>query len=143
MTPMVKPAPVVALFGNPAQAQRLVGELRAAGVADSEMTLLAASMGTRAEIVDALANAGIDRSDAALFADEVCGGATLLTLDPHDTQHWQITEIIARHQPTQQRRPEAKTSKDIEAERIAEPISMPTGSGVLDSRCRLVEEGED
>src|SRR2546423_13275357 len=68
--------PIIALFDDPAQALRFRNELRGAGIPERAITLIAA-LSDRHDAVEQLVQTGIARSDAALFADEVCGGATL------------------------------------------------------------------
>ena len=77
--------PIIALFDDPAQALRLRNELRGAGIPERAITLIAA-LSDRRDAVEKLVQTGIARSDAALFADEVCGGATLLAVLRHARQ---------------------------------------------------------
>ena len=106
---MAHDAPIVALFDERAQALRLHDELQAADLATGALTLVTGS--DRRDIVDALVEAGIGRSDAALFADEVCGGATLLVLRPAKAEHGRVAEIIDRHMPTRPGRPQVVTDQ--------------------------------
>ena len=71
--------PIIALFDDCAQALRLRNELRSAAIPERAITLIAA-LSDRRDAVETLVQTGIARSDAALFADEVCGGATLLAV---------------------------------------------------------------
>jgi hypothetical protein len=73
--------PIIALFDDGAQALHLCDELRATGTPERAITLVAAASDRR-DTVEKLVETGIARSDAALFADEVCGGATLLAVCP-------------------------------------------------------------
>src|SRR5215468_7493473 len=99
----------------------------------------------RTDIVGALVEIGIGNSDAALFGDEVCGGATLLSVCPAKTERPRVAKIIARHAPTRPGRPHAITDAipgDASAERVPDVMPMPTGSGALESRPDLVEDDE-
>jgi hypothetical protein len=71
--------PIIALFDDRAQALRLRNELRSAAIPERAVTLIAA-LSDRRDAVEKLVPTGLARSDAALFADEVCGGATLLAV---------------------------------------------------------------
>lgn len=133
---MARNEPIIALFAERAQALRLRDELRAAGVPEPAMIMIAPAL-DRADVIDALVKMGIGNSDAALFADEVCGGATLLSACPTTTERARVAEIIDRHMPTRPGRPQAVTDRipgDASAERTPDVMPMPTGSGSLESR---------
>ena len=131
---MARQEPIIALFDEYAQALRLRGELQAAGVPADALTVVAGS--DRRDIIEALVEGSIAPSDAKLFADEVCGGATLLLVHP-GTERARIGEIIGRHAPTRPGRPQTVTDT-IPGDASAEPAPglspMPTGSGSLESR---------
>src|SRR5207302_10071278 len=95
--------PIIALFDDPAQALRLRDELRGAGIPERAITLIAA-LSDRPDAVEKLVQTGIARSDAALFADEVCGGATLVAICATPAERARAAEIIARHAPARPRR---------------------------------------
>ena len=129
--------PIIALFDDR-------DELRAAGVPEPAMTLLAASP-DRGDTVEKLVETGIARTDAALFADEVCGGATLLAVCPTPTNRARVTEMIARHAPVRPGRPQAVTEPipgDASGERVPEVTPMPTGSGSFEPRADPAEDDE-
>ena len=136
---MPKNEPVIALFDDAAQARRLKDELRRAGISPREMTLVVASPAkdsARGRVVDRLVDAGIASADAPLFADEVCGGATLLAVRPTTVERARVAEIIGRHAPgrrTDRGDTGEPQSGDASAEG-AEVVPMPTGSGALGSR---------
>ena len=136
--------PIIALFDEPAQALRLRDELRAAGIREQAITLVTASP-DRGDTVEKLVGTGIARSDAALFADEVCGGATLLAVCPTPAERARVTEIIARHAPVRPGRPQAVTESipgDASGERLPEVMPMPTGSGAFEPRADPAEDDE-
>jgi hypothetical protein len=141
---MPREEPIIALFDDRAQALRLRDELRATGMPERAMTIMAPAS-DHADVVGALVELGIGRADAALFADEVCGGATLLTVCPAETERERVAEIIARHAPTRTGRPQAITDAipgDASSERAPDVTPMPTGSGSLESRPDPVEDDE-
>jgi hypothetical protein len=114
-------------------------ELGAAGIPEHAIYLVSGS--ARGEVTDALAEAGLAHSDAALFADEVCGGAMLLAVCA--PQAARVAAIIGRHTPTRPGRPQAVTDAipgDASTERVPEVTPMPMGSGSLESR---PEPGKD
>jgi hypothetical protein len=129
--------PIIALFDDAAQGRHLRDELRRAGISPREMTLVEASPAkARSRVVDRLIDAGIPKADAALFADEVCGGAILLAVCPTAAERARVAEIIGRHAPTRRMATAASgelKSGDASAEG-AEVVPMPTGSGALGSR---------
>jgi len=141
---MARDEPIIALFDERTQALRLRDELRAAGIPERTMTVVM-PVSDRTDIVGALVGIGIGNSDAALFADEVSGGATLLSVCPAKTERPRVAEIIDRPAPTQPGRPHATTDAipgDTSAERAPDVMPMPTGSGALESRPDLVEDDE-
>lgn len=90
--------PIIALFDEAGQARRLRDELCRAGLSPDEMTLILpspAAASARAEVVDRLIGAGIPKPDAPLFADEVCGGATLLAIRPAEAERARVIQISA------------------------------------------------
>src|SRR5438046_6689937 len=100
--------PIIALFDDPAQALRLRNELRGAGIPERAITLIAA-LSDRHDAVEQLVQTGIARSDAELFADEVCGGATLLAVCATPAERARAAEIIARHAPAKSSRAQPVT----------------------------------
>jgi hypothetical protein len=136
--------PIIALFDDRAQALRLRDELRSAAISERAITVIAA-LSDRRDTVETLAQAGIAQSDAALFADEVCGGATLLAVCSTLAERARAAEMIARHAPAKPGRPQAVTEwipGDGSGERVSEVTPMPTGSGSFEPRADPVEEDE-
>ncbi|MBV9964347.1 MAG: hypothetical protein JO008_01500 [Alphaproteobacteria bacterium] len=139
--------PIIALFDEAGQARRLRDELCRAGLSPDEMTLILpspAAASARAEVVDRLIGAGIPKPDAPLFADEVCGGATLLAIRPAEAERARVTQIIGRHAPARRMAAAASgepQSGDSSAEG-AEVVPMPTGSGALGSRPVPSDDGD-
>ena len=136
--------PIIALFDDGAQALRLRDELRAAGIPERAIILLAAAS-DRGDTVEKLVETGIARSDAALFADEVCGGATLLAVCPMPAERARAVAIIGRHAPARPGRPQTVTESipgDTSGERVPEVTPMPTGSGSCEPRADPAEEDE-
>ena len=135
--------PIIALFDKAAQARRLCDELRVAGIPEQAMILLQGSSG-REEIANRLVKAGVAPSDASLFADEVCGGATLLAVSAPQ-ERARIAAIIERHAPARPGRPQTigdAIPGDASGERVPEVTPMPTGSGSFEPRADPVEEDE-
>lgn len=140
---MASEEPIIALFDERAQALRLREELGAAGIPEHAIHLVSGS--ARGAVTDALAEAGLAHSDAALFADEVCGGATLLSVCAPLGERARVAAIIDRHAPTRPGRPQVVTDAipgDASAERAPEVTPMPMGSGSLESRPEPIEDGE-
>jgi hypothetical protein len=137
--------PIIALFDDRAQALRLCNELRSAAIPERAITHIAA-LSDRRDAVEKLVQTGIARSDAALFADEVCGGATLLAVCPTPAERARVAEIIARHAPANPGRAQAVTESipgDARSgERVPEVTPMPTGSGSFEPRAAPAEEDE-
>ena len=136
--------PIIALFDDRAQALRLRNELRSAAIPERAITLIAA-LSDRRDAVETLVQTGIARSDAALFADEVCGGATLLAVCATPAERARAAEIIARHAPAKPGRAQAVTESipgDASGERVPEVTPMPTGSGSFEPRADPGEEDE-
>ena len=132
--------PIIALFDERTQALRLRNELRSAAIPERAITLIAA-LSDRRDAVEKLVQTGMARSDAALFADEVCGGATLLAVCPTPTERARAAEIVARHAPAKPGRTQA-VAESISGERVPEVTPMPTGSGSLEPRVDPAEEDE-
>jgi len=136
--------PIIALFDDGAQALHLCDELRATGTPERAITLVAAASDRR-DTVEKLVETGIARSDAALFADEVCGGATLLAVCPMPAERARAVAIIGRHAPARSGRPQTVTESipgETSGERVPEVTPMPTGSGSFEPRAEPVEEDE-
>lgn len=136
--------PIIALFDDRAQAVRLCNELRSAAIPERALTLIAA-LSDRRDAVEKLSQTGIARSDAALFADEVCGGARLLAVCATPAERARVTEMIARHAPVRQGRPQAVTEPiagDASGEHVPEVTPMPTGSGSFEPRADPAEDDE-
>jgi len=134
--------PIIALFDDRAQALRLRNELRSAAIPERAITLIAA-LSDRRDAVEKLVQTGIARSDAALFADEVCGGATLVAICATPAKRARAVEIIARHAPATPGRAQAVTESirgDASGERVPEVTPMRTGSGSFEPRS---DPGED
>ena len=141
---MARDEPIIALFADEAQALRLRDELRAAGIPERAITLLAAASDRR-DTVEKLVDTGIARSDAALFADEVCGGATLLAVCAMPAERARAAAIIGRHAPARPGRPQTVTEPipgETSGERVPEVTPMPTGSGSFEPRADPAEEDE-
>jgi len=131
--------PIIALFDDRAQALRLRNELRSAGIPERAITLIAA-LSDRRDAVEKLVQTGIARSDAALFADEVCGGATLLAVCATPAERARAADAPAKPGRTQ-----AVTESipgDASGERVPEVTPMPTGSGSFEPRADPAEEDE-
>jgi len=141
---MARDEPIIALFDETAQALRLRDELRATGTPERAITLVAAALNRR-DTVEKLVETGIARSDAALFADEVYGGATLLAVCPTPAKRARAVAIIGRHAPARPGRPQTVTESipgDASGERVPELTPMPTGSGSFEPRADPAEEDE-
>jgi hypothetical protein len=136
--------PIIALFDDGTQALRLRDELRAAGIPERAINLVAAASGRR-DTVEKLVETGIAPSDAALFADEVCGGATLLAVCSTPAERARTAAIIGRHVPARPGRPQTVTESipgETSGERVPEVTPMPTGSGSFEPRADPAEEDE-
>ena len=136
--------PIIALFDDGTQALRLRDELRAAGIPERAINLVAAASGRR-DTVEKLVETGIARSDAALFADEVCGGATLLAVCATPAERARAVAMIGRHAPARHGRPQTVSESipgDASGERVPELTPMPTGSGSFEPRADPAEEDE-
>jgi len=136
--------PIIALFDDGAQALRLRDELRAAGIPERAIILVAAASDRR-DTVEKLVETGIARSDAALFADEVCGGATLLAVCATPAERARAVAMIGRHAPARHWRPQTVSESipgDASGERVPEVTPMPTGSGSFEPRADPAEEDE-
>jgi hypothetical protein len=134
---------IIALFDEHAQALRLQEELGAAGIPERAIYLVSGS--ARGAVTDALTEAGLAHPDAALFADEVCGGATLLAVCAPEGERARVAAIIDRHAPTRPGRPQVVTDAipgDASNERAPEVTPMPMGSGSLESRPEPIEDDE-
>lgn len=140
---MAREEPIIALFDERTQALRLREELGAAGIPEHAIHLVSGS--ARGEVTDALAEAGLAHSDAALFADEVCGGATLLAVCAPQGERARVAAIVERHAPTRPGRPQVVTDAipgDASTERAPEVTPMPMGSGSLEARPEPIEDDE-
>jgi len=141
---MTREEPIIALLDDRAQAQGLCNELRSAAIPERAITLIAA-LSDRGDAVEKLVETGIARSDAALFADEVSGCATLLAVCPTPAERARAADIIARHAPPRPGRAQAATESipgDASGERVPEVTPMPTGSGSFEPRADAAEEDE-
>jgi hypothetical protein len=141
---MARDEPVISLVDERAQALRLSEELRATGIPEQAM-IIVMSGSDRADVIDALVEFGVGHSDAALFADEVCGGATLLAVRASEGERAQVAAIIDRHAPTRPGRPQVVTDAipgDASTGRAPEVTPMPMGSGSLESRPDPIEGDE-
>lgn len=88
---------VIAMYDNAALARQVVNDIVHSGFSADDIEVLGGESSDDDELTGQLGEHGIERDEAALFAQAIHGGAALVTLEAPDEKAQDALQIMERH----------------------------------------------